>query len=254
MKNKLTLLIPTKNEETKIRDCILSAIDIVEEVYLIDSCSTDKTVEIATELGAKVLTRKFDNYSDQKNWAITQIDTEWVLLLDADEQLTAELREEIIELFKNNKQNQYQAYWVFRRNYFFERPINYSGYQNDKVVRLFKKDNSFYVNKVHENLQVEGQIGFLKNKLYHNTYRGFDFHVQKLSHYATLQAEDYNLKTGKLTFFHFILKPGLRFLKHYFLKQGFRDGIPGLILSFLNGYATFLRYVKLWMLRNNIEK
>lgn len=253
MKSKLILLIPTKNEEAKIKDCILSAIDIVDDIYIIDSFSDDKTIEIAAKLGAKILTRHFDNYSNQKNWAIQQLPTEWILLLDADEQLTPELRKEILHLKEQDKLNDYQAYWVYRKNYFFNKPINYSGYQNDKVIRLFKKDVSSYKNKVHECLQVQGDTGYLKSKLNHNTYRGFDFHINKLSHYASLQAEDYNHKTGKLSIYHFILKPGVRFFKHYVIKQGFRDGIPGLILSFLNSYATFLRYVKIWMLRNNIE-
>lgn len=253
MINKLTLLIPTKNEEDKIRQCILSAIDIVDDIYIIDSFSTDATTQIATELGAKILYREFDNYSNQKNWALEQIPNEWILLLDADEHLTIELKEEISTLLQYNKIEEYQAYWVYRRNYFFGKLINYSGYQNDKVIRLFRKGTCKYVKKVHENLQVNGTIGFLKHRLSHNTYRGFDFHIQKISNYATLQAEDYNERTGKLTLYHFILKPAFRFLKHYFIQQGFRDGIPGLILSVLNSYATFLRYVKLWMLRNDIK-
>lgn len=253
MKKKITLLIPTKNEESNIRACILSAKHIVDEVYIVDSFSTDKTVELAQELGAQVLSRQFDNYSDQKNWAIEQMPSEWILLLDADEQLTPELEREILTLIEQDKLDKYDAYWVYRKNFFFNREIKYSGYQKDKVIRLFKKDLSRYTNRVHECLQVKGTMGFLSNKLFHNTYRGFDFHIAKLSRYASLQAEDYNKKTGKLTGYHFIFKPGMRFLKHYIVKQGFRDGVPGLILSSLNAYATFLRYVKLWMLRNNIN-
>ncbi|MDM1045955.1 glycosyltransferase family 2 protein [Myroides sp. 1354] len=253
MKKKITLLIPTKNEESNIRACILSAKHIVDEVYIVDSFSTDKTVELAQELGAQVLSRQFDNYSNQKNWAIEQMPSEWILLLDADEQLTPELEREILTLIEQDKLNEYDAYWVYRKNFFFNREIKYSGYQKDKVIRLFKKDLSRYTNRVHECLQVKGTMGFLSNKLFHNTYRGFDFHIAKLSRYASLQAEDYNKKTGKLTGYHFIVKPGMRFLKHYIVKQGFRDGVPGLILSSLNAYATFLRYVKLWMLRNNIN-
>jgi len=254
MKKKITLLIPTKNEESNIRDCILSAQDLVDQIYIVDSFSTDNTVQIAQELGAQILSRPFDNYSDQKNWAISQMPNEWILLLDADEQLTPALRQELLDLIEQNKLDEYQAYWMYRKNFFFEREIKYSGYQKDKVIRLFKKGVCNYTNRVHESLQVNGKVGFLQAKLYHNTYRGYDFHIAKLSRYASLQAQDYNEKTGKLTGYHFILKPGMRFLKHYILKQGFRDGIPGLILSFLNAYATFLRYVKLWMLRNNIEK
>lgn len=253
MKKKITLLIPTKNEESNIKDCILSAIDIVDDVYVIDSFSTDNTVQIAEELGAKVVFRVFDNYSDQKNWAISQVPGDWILLLDADEQLTSELKKELIDLFEQDKLEECQAYWVYRKNVFFGKEIKYSGYQKDKVIRLFKKDVCRYTNKVHETLQVDGNVGFLKEKLYHNTYRGFDFHMNKLSQYASLQAQDYDKKTGKLTPFHFVVKPGMRFMKHYILKQGFRDGIPGVIMSSLNAYATFLRYVKLWMLRNNIK-
>lgn len=253
MKKKITLLIPTKNEESNIKACILSAKHLVDEIYIVDSYSTDKTVELAQELGAQVLSRQFDNYSDQKNWAIDQLQNEWILLLDADEQLTPELEREIATLIEQDKLDQYNAYWVYRKNFFFDREIKYSGYQNDKVIRLFKKNVSHYTNRVHECLHVQGPLGYLTHKLYHNTYRGFDFHVAKLSRYASLQAEDYNEKTGKLTGYHFIFKPGMRFLKHYILKQGFRDGVPGLILSSLNAYATFLRYVKLWMLRNNLS-
>lgn len=253
MKKKITLLIPTKNEEVNIEACILSAIDIVDDVYVVDSFSTDNTVQLAETLGAKVISRKFDNYSDQKNWAIAQIPGDWVLLLDADEQLTPELKQEITQLIEQDKLGEYQAYWVYRKNVFFGKEINYSGYQKDKVIRLFQKDVCQYTNKVHETLQVDGKVSFLKEKLYHNTYRGFDFHIAKLSQYASLQAQDYDKKTGKLTAHHFIVKPGMRFFKHYIIKQGFRDGIPGLILSSLNAYATFLRYVKLWMLRNNIK-
>lgn len=253
MKKKITLLIPTKNEESNIRDCILSAKNIVDDIYIVDSYSTDKTVDLARELGAHILSRQFDNYSDQKNWAIAQVPNEWILLLDADEKITPELEKEITALVEQDTIDQYDAYWVYRKNFFFNREIKYSGYQKDKVIRLFKKASSHYTNRVHECLHIEGNVGFLKEKLYHNTYRGFDFHLAKLSRYASLQAEDYDKKTGKLTGYHFILKPGMRFFKHYIIKQGFRDGIAGLILSSLNAYATFLRYVKLWMLRNNIE-
>ncbi|MGG5506447.1 MULTISPECIES: glycosyltransferase family 2 protein [unclassified Myroides] len=253
MKKKITLLIPTKNEESNIRDCILSAKHIVDDIYIVDSYSTDRTVDLAQELGARVLSRQFDNYSNQKNWAIEQIPNDWILLLDADEKLTPELVDEITALLTQDTIDQHNAYWVYRKNFFFNREIKYSGYQKDKVIRLFKKDFSRYSNRVHECLHVDGPVGFLTARLHHNTYRGFDFHLAKLSRYASLQAEDYDQKTGKLTGFHFIIKPGMRFFKHYVIKQGFRDGIPGLILSSLNAYATFLRYVKLWMLRNKIE-
>ncbi|WP_010256819.1 glycosyltransferase family 2 protein [Myroides injenensis] len=252
--NNLTLLIPTKNEASCIASCILSAKDIVDEIIVIDSYSVDDTVEIAKEYGAKIIQREFDNFSNQKNFAIPQAKNEWILLLDADEQLTEELKAEIKDLVNSNHLNDHKAYWVYRKNYFFERPINYSGFQKDKVIRLFSKNDCQYKNFVHENLVVNGTTGFLNNKLYHNTYKGFDNHVQKLNYYATLQAKDYDKKTDKIGLFHFIIKPGFRFFKHYIIQKGYKDGTPGIIMSFLGSYSTFIRYVKLWMLRNNIEK
>lgn len=254
MSNKITLLIPTKNEAERISKCILSANKLVNEIIVVDSYSTDDTVNIAESLGAKVIKREFDNYSNQKNWAIPQASNDWILLLDADECLTDELYKEIEGLVKSDDLVKYNAYWVYRQNHFFGKPINYSGFQKDKVIRLFNKNKCKYVNKVHEQLLVEGEVGFLKNKLYHNTYKGFDNHIMKLNNYATLQAEDYHKKTGNLGLYHFIFKPGFRFFKHYVIQQGFRDGVPGIIMSFFGSYAAFLRYVKLWMLRNNIDK
>lgn len=253
MKN-LSILIPTKNEESNIKLCILSAQNLANEIVVIDSYSTDKTVEIAQSLGAKIIFREFDNFSNQKNWAIPQMANQWILLLDADERITRELEKEILSLISSNELESHNAYWIYRQNHFFNQPINYSGFQKDKVIRLFHRDKCRYNNKkVHEEIITEGSIGFLKNKLYHNTYKGFDYHIEKLNQYATLQAEDYNKKTGKLGFYHFVFKPSFRFFKHYIIQKGYKDGIPGFIMSFLGFYAVILRYIKVWMLRNDIK-
>lgn len=252
---KLSVLIPTKNEEDNITSCISSVKNLADEIIVVDSYSTDQTVEIAESLNAKVIFRKFDNFSNQKNWAIPQMTNEWVLLLDADEQVTPELEKEISALLSSSALEHHNAYWIYRQNHFFNRPINYSGFQKDKVVRIFHRDKCMYnANKVHEEIITEGSTGFLKNKLYHNTYKGFDLHIEKLNRYATLQAEDYNKKTGRLSFYHFVFKPSFRFFKHYIIQRGYKDGIPGFIMSFLGFYAVVLRYIKVWMLRNNIKK
>lgn len=249
----LTLLIPTKNEADNIESCINSAKDICNEIIVVDSYSQDNTTELATNLGAKIYLREFDNFSNQKNWAIEKAQNQWILLLDADEQLTADLKQEIIQLITTNAIENHNAYWVYRENWFFDQPIRYGGYQNDKVIRLFKRDSCTYTNHVHEKLQVEGSTGFLKNKLYHNTYKGFDFHIAKLGNYATLQALDYDKKIKNIGFYHLIAKPAFRFFKHYVIKKGYKDGVPGIILACLGAYATFLRFVKLWMLRKGLK-
>ncbi|MHC5201433.1 glycosyltransferase family 2 protein [Myroides sp. LJL119] len=251
----ITLLVCTKNEAHNIAACINSAKDIVKQIIVVDSYSSDNTPEIAKQMGAQVLFRKFDDFSRQKNWALSQVKTKWVLLLDADEKLTPELTQEIQQIIQQGKLDNYNAYWFFRDNHFFNKPIRFGGYQNDSVIRLFKPKDCHYVNMVHENMLVNGTTHVLKNKLYHNTYTSFDRHISKLNRYAELQAQDFNTKTTQeIGIYHLILKPGFRFFKHYVIRQGFRDGTPGIILAFLGSYATFTRYAKLWMLRNNIPK
>lgn len=253
-KRKLSVIIPTKNEERNIEECILLVKDLADEIIVVDSYSTDRTVEIANNCGAKVIQRVFDYPASQKNWAIPQASNEWILLLDADERVTTELKAEIQTILAQ-KEEAHSAYWIYRINHFMGKRIRYSGWQNDKVIRFFHRDKNRYNNKcVHEEIIDTGNLGVLKNRLLHNTYMSYDEFVEKLNRYATWQANDYDGRTGKLSMYHFILKPFYRFFKQFILQQGFRDGIVGVIICYLAAYATFSRYVKLWMLRENIKK
>ena len=128
--------------------------------------------------------------------------------------------------------------------------IRYSGWQNDKVVRLFKKSLCRYEDKqVHEEILAQGRLYYLEHRLLHNTYINLDAYISKLNRYAYLQALDYDVTTNRLNPFHFFIKPCWRFFKHYFLQQGFRDGVPGFVISFLASYSIVMRYTKLWLYR-----
>src|SRR5699024_6317233 len=130
--------------------------------------------------------------------------------------------------------------------------IKHSGWKNDKVIRLFRRSKCRYNKKrVHEEIVAQGAVLKLQNKLYHNTYTTLDRYMEKINHYAGLQAKDYDKKTGQLTGYHFVIKPLWRFFKHYILQSGFRDGLVGLTISYIQGYSVFMRYVKLWSLRKN---
>lgn len=247
---KFTAIIPTGNEIHNI-EAVIASVDFADEVLVVDSFSTDGTFEIAEKLATKVIRRPFDYHALQKNWAIPQAKYEWILLVDADERVTPELKAEILEILKNPDPN-IVAYWIGRMNHFMGERVYYSGWQNDKVIRLFKRDFCKYEEKhVHEEIIANGLVGKLKNKLYHNTYITFDKHIAKLNRYATLQAKDYDKKTGALTPYHFIIKPFWGFFKHYIIKSGFRDGVVGLTIGYIQGYVVFMRYVKLWLLRKN---
>lgn len=247
---KLTAIIPTGNQIQNI-EAVIASVDFADEILVVDSFSTDGTFEIAEKLATKVIRRKYEYSASQKNWAIPQAKHEWVLLVDTDERVTPELKEEILEVL-NNPSKDVVAYWIGRNNHFMGESVHYSGWRNDSVIRLFKRDFCKYDDKyVHAEIIANGTIGKLKNKLHHNTYTTFDEYIEKMNRYATWQAKDYDKKTGRLTPYHFIIKPFWGFFKHYIIQSGFRDGVVGLTIGYIQGYVIFMRYVKLWLLRRN---
>lgn len=245
---KLTAIIPVGNEIHNI-EAVIASVDFADEILVVDSFSTDGTFELAEKLATKVIRRHFDYPSSQKNWAIPQAEHEWILLVDADERVTPELKAEVIEILKNPDPN-IVAYWIGRMNHFMGERVHYSGWRNDKVIRLFKRDVCKYEDKqVHEEIMADGPVGKLKNKFYHNTYLSMEKYMEKMNKYATWQAKDYDKKTDTLTPYHFIIKPFWGFFKHYIVQSGFRDGLVGLTIGYIQGYVVFMRYVKLWLLR-----
>ncbi len=249
---KLTAIIPTGNEIHNI-EAVIASVSFADEILIVDSFSNDGTFEKAQELATKVIRREYEYSASQKNWAIPQAKYEWILLVDADERVTPELQTEIIEILKNPPKD-IVAYWIGRMNHFMGERVNYSGWRNDSVIRLFKRDLCKYEDKhVHAEILVNGKVGNLKNKLYHNTYITFDKYLEKMNRYAWWQAKDYDKKTGRLTPYHFVIKPFWGFFKHYVVQSGFRDGVVGFTIGCVQGYVVFMRYVKLWLLRRNRE-
>lgn len=250
--NKLTAIIPVGNEIHNI-EAVIASVSFADEILVVESYSTDGTYEKAQELATKVIRRKFQYPASQKNWAIPQAKYEWILLVDADERVTDELKAEIIKTLKNPKKS-IVAYWIGRINFFMGKRVNYSGWRNDKVIRLFKRDFCVYEDKfVHEEIIANGKIDKLKNKFYHDTYITFDKYVDKMNRYATWQAKEYDEKTGRLTLYHFAIKPFWGFFKHYIIQSGFRDGIVGFTIGYMQSYRVFMRYLKLWLLRKGRE-
>ena len=245
---KLTAIIPTFNEAHNIVDAIKS-IEFADEIMIVDSFSADKTIDLAKPLSDTILKRKFEYPASQKNWAIPQAKYQWILLLDADERVTSKLKDEIIKIINSN--TIYSGFWIKRKNYFMGKKIHFSGWQRDKVIRLFKRDECKYEDKyVHEEIISNGKIGILKNKLTHNTFVSKEVYLKKLDRYARWQANDYNKRVKKITLFHTIIKPAFRFIKHYILQLGFLDGYIGVIISTYQAKAVAMRYHYIKELRN----
>ena len=249
--NKITGIIPTFNEELHIAAAIES-LSFVDELIVIDSYSTDKTVEIANAKSVKLIQRKFDDFSSQKNFAINLASHDWVFILDADERVPIELQKEVLS--KVNKVTTKSAFWIKRSNFFMKRRIKHSGWKNDKVIRLFKKEECKYNGKLaHEEIHTEGEIGLLKNSLDHYTYKDFNSFIKKKNLYAQLQAKELAKKGKSPNAFHFLFKPSFRFFKHFILQRGFLDGIEGFFIASFYAYTIFVRYVNLWLINRGLK-
>lgn len=248
---KITAIIPTFNEEIHIEEAIKS-VNFADEIIVIDSYSTDNTVLLAKKYKVNLIQRVFDDFSSQKNYAIDKASNDWIYVLDADERVTNDLRDEILLAIENPKE--LVGFYVYRTFYFIGRKIKYSGWQRDKVVRLFNRKFCRYNGKlVHETIAAEGKLGFFKTKLEHYSYRGFDHYITKLNQYAWLQAKQLNQKGRRVTLYHVFVKPSARFVIHYFIRLGFLDGFPGFVIAATQSYGVLTRYIKLWLLRRELE-
>lgn len=246
---KLTVIIPTLNEEEFVARAIESA-SFADEILLIDSYSKDRTVEIAKKYEVAIYQRHFDDFSSQKNYAIDKAQNDWIFILDADETISPELREEVVSVLK--KEDLYEAYEICFSRMFMGQQMKYGTARNETKIQLFNRKHCRYGTKlVHENLIINGKTKTLNHKILHYTYRSFDHFIGKKNHYAWLQARERLNKGEKPNLFHFLIKPPFRFFSEYIIKRGFMDGYPGFFNAYINSYGVMTRYIKLWLLHHN---
>ncbi len=176
--------------------------------------------------------------------AVNYAEGPWVLILDADERVTPELKTEIMENISNTTCN---GFYMPRENYFIGKWIKHSGWWPDNTLRLFKKDKGrLEIREVHEKVVVEGSVGYLKNPLKHYTYQNVSDFVERMERYSTLAAREIRKHYGRTGLFSLAIKPFATFVKMYLLRLGFLDGKRGLMLATLYSYYTFLKYAKTW--------
>ena len=234
MHTKLSVLIISKNEEKFITDAIKSSL-FADEVILLDSGSTDNTCQLAKGLGAKVFYQKWLGFGPQKNKALEYASNDWVFVLDSDERITKELKEEILEVLKNPLS---KGYFVARLNNFWGKDIKTCGLYPDHSLRLFNKHaGRFNEANIHESVQLNSKHGYLKNHMTHLAYDNIDEFIEKQNKYSSLTHKKRNL-------FKAILNPYWTFFKLFILKKGFLDGWDGFIISKLYAQYTFWKYIK----------
>lgn len=245
----ISVVLLTRNEEHNIKDCLQSC-DFAKEFIVVDDGSTDKTIELAREFGAEVFNRSLDDdWGAQKTYAIEQASQPWILLMDADERVSAQLRQSIHRVFSEAREK--KAYRFQRENHFISGKATHGILRPDWVLRLLPKEGARVIGKVHESVSSSFPIGQLKGRLIHFPYSSWDSYFRKFDKYTKLAAEKY-LAEGKSCNFvqDILLRPLWAFFKVYFINRGFLDGKLGFIFSVNHYFYTMAKYVRYYYLKN----
>ena len=239
----LSVVIITKNEEQNIARCVES-VKWADEIIVIDDHSTDRTLEIAARYGAQVHSLPWQGYGHAKREGVKRARGNWILSIDADEEVSSELAGEIRHILSNG--TPYSGFYLPRKTNFLGRWIYHSGWFPDPVLRLFQmKQGDFSEAAVHEKVLLDGNVGILKGDLRHYSDPNLEHYLEKFNRYTTLGAEEAYLKGKKSRWFDIIVRPPVAFIKHYISKQGFRDGFEGFVISVMSAVAVFVKYAKL---------
>ncbi len=244
----ISAIITSFNEVEFIEDCVRS-VEWAEEIYLVDSFSTDGTIDLVRKKfpQVRVEQREYRGAASQKNYAIDRASHDWIFYIDADERVTPELREEMFRVLEQSPR--YWGYSIGRRNFVLGEEVKYSGLQRDRVTRLFHRRHARYPNRrVHADLLVDGPTGLLVQKMIHFYIRSYDHMIAKMTRYGNWGAAQMFLD-GKSTGAAGIAGHTLgKFFRDYVLNLGFLDGTRGLISVGMHVYYTFWKYAKLWEL------
>lgn len=244
---KLSVIIITKNESHNIAACI-DSVGFADEIIVVDSGSSDATVDLAKAAGAQVIeTNDWPGFGIQKNRALEHATGDWVLSLDADERITSALASEICAVI--SRTDAADGYRISRQSWYCGRFMRHGGWSPDYVTRLVKRHSARFTDHlVHERLVVEGKIGTMKNAMLHYSFLDYSQVLKKVDLYSTLSAQQ-NYARGKHAGVGKAVLHGLwAFIRTYLFKRGFLDGSHGLALAISNAEGSYYRYVKLWLL------
>ncbi|EMY79194.1 glycosyltransferase, group 2 family protein [Leptospira weilii serovar Ranarum str. ICFT] len=253
MRLPLSVCIITLNEQDNLERC-LKPLDFVAEIIVVDSGSKDQTVEIAKKYKAKVHKRKFDDYVSQKNFALSLVKNEWVLTLDADEEVSPGLKDEILTLFQNGLPTA-DGYSTPRLTWYLGKWIRHGGWYPNRRIRLFHRSKGkFGGGLVHETIQLQGICKKLNFPVFHFSYKNIGDHIRYINAYSELGAQE-KFRAGKTSgLFLAFLEGFYKAFWMYFIRFGFLDGKQGFVLALFGFYYNFLKYIKLYELNLKDKK
>lgn len=240
----LTACILTYNEERNLPEC-LASVSWADEVLVVDSFSTDRTLEIAAEWGARVVQRRWEGMNRQRAIAIQEARHEWVLCLDADERVSPALKDEVLDAIQ--RQDGVVGYQVPRHTWYLGRWIDHGGWYPDLKLRLFRREKARTVGTdPHDRIEVDGPVGRLSGEIHHFTYRNFSQQISTIDRFSEIASRERFEAGERFRLWKLLLRPPLKFLECYVWKLGFLDGLPGLVIAVASAFNVFARYVKLW--------
>ena len=250
----LSVILITRNEEANLADCLASLEGIAQQIVVVDTNSSDRTLDIAKSYGAAIAQPPdWPGFGPQKNRALDLATGEWVLSLDADERLTPALKSEIVTAIHHSAH--VDCFAIPRLSWYCGRFIRHSGWNPDYVDRLFKRGSArFSDDLVHERLIPSGQVAKLENPMLHYSFMNYSQVLQKIDRYSTASAEQAFAKGKTSTPLKAVLHGAWSFFRTYFLRAGFLDGPQGFTLAISNAQGTYYRYVKLWHLIREASK
>ena len=251
---KVSGVITSFNEEHNIADCIESLL-WCDEIILVDSFSTDGTLEVAQRYDkVRFFQRNYFGAGAQKNWAMQHVQHDWIFLLDSDERCTPELRDEVVDLLTAG--TEHTAFMMNRNVYILGKRIRFSGWQHDRVARLFRKGSAYYENRrVHSVLHTSGETPILDNAIEHYMVdRSFDEYAFRLAKYGYWNAAQCWRDGDRTSALEVLLRPAWRFFRTYILQLGIFDGSLGIVFCLLQSYSTYMKFAILWGWQKNDER
>lgn len=243
----ISAVVLVKNQQTQLREC-LESLKWCEEIVVVDDGSTDKSVEVAKEFGAKVYNHSLGgDFSQQRNYALEKVKNDWVFFIDADEKVSKELAEEI---YQQTSQflTAVNGFYIPRKDYLWGRKLRFGEVGTIKLLRLARKDKGSWLGQVHEQWKVIGNIGTFQNSLEHYPHQSVREFLSEINFYSNLRAKELYSQKQSSGWFEVLTYPVGKFLYTYFLKFGFIDGVPGLMLCLMMSFHSFLVRSKLWQL------
>lgn len=238
----ISVVIITYNEEENIIDC-LESIKWAEEIIIVDSFSTDGTLQISKKYTDKIFQRRWEGFGFQKQFALGKATSDWVLNIDADERVSGELKEEILS---NKNVLDKDGYYIPFKFYWLGKQLRYGGCSKERHIRLFRRERAKFQGFIHEKLLIDGETGYFKNPIIHVSYKNIEDYFNKFNLYSTMVATQRFNEGRKIPLVFEIFVSIWDFFNRYIFKLGFLDGMPGFLWASFSSFHRLVKYAKLW--------